>query len=129
MQTATHQAKAAVEGARDEVRGYLAELTDIQAKLVQAKKDHATPDRAEIEALEARLKHIQQAMSNSVEGASKEVAQVTPVEIGEASLLHVARAQTSSTVHMNDSFGAACQCCFLAASAHDSTFWLNVGFS
>lgn len=76
MQEATHRAKAAVEDARDQVKEHMSELQSIETKLQAAREQNVRPDRAEIEALEARLKEIQLSMSQTVEAASKEVAEV-----------------------------------------------------
>lgn len=77
VQEATHRAKAAVEDARDQVKEHMSELQSIETKLQAAREQNVRPDRAEIEALEARLKEIQLSMSQTVEAASKEVAEAT----------------------------------------------------
>ena len=76
MQTATQRARVAVEDAKDQVQNYLSELSDIQNKLTQAKKQPGSIDPKEVAGLESRIKEIQISMSNTVEESAREVKEV-----------------------------------------------------
>lgn len=98
LQTAAQRAKAAVEGAQDQVQASLAELSQIQDKLESVRAQPQKPDPSEIHALEARLKEIQLGMTTTVEQAGKEVQQVCAhlLSCSPASSIHAVRPLSNS---------------------------------